>query len=171
MKSRKAESVIPCMFSMPEVQILNRSGDQLTVCFVIVFFVHFSKAEGLEYVWIFVELLIIVQRSSSDADQRSFRYKSSIRESIIFHSLARDGHYKNIGRSGWLPHEGMQKWLTRTHPFQPLGFSKEAVDFTHFTQWSLGPSFVFDNGFNFLAKWLDILRILRKVEKRVSKPL
>ena len=43
-----------------------------------IFLARVDKSEGLEYLRILVEMLIIVERSGGRGNQRSFRYESPI---------------------------------------------------------------------------------------------
>ena len=80
------------MFSVPKHEIIHRSRDELVLSTLFILFRYFSKSERLEYVCVFVKLVLIVYRSSGDTDQRSFWYKRSIRERKVLQGLAYDGH-------------------------------------------------------------------------------
>ena len=63
------------------------------------------------------------------------------------------------------------KTLTSTQSFHTFTLPKKAVDSTHLTQCSFRPPLTLNNSFNFLSKWLDVLRIRRKVEECMSETL
>ena len=60
----------------------------------------------------------------------------------------------------------------RTHAARDtMTLLQEAVEFAHPCQRSLCPSILLDDPFCLLSKWLDVLRVHRKVEKCMSKGL
>ena len=55
--------------------------------------------------------------------------------------------------------------------FPTLALFEEAVYSVHFAHCGFGPSLFTNDRFHFLTKWLDVLRICCKVEKRMSEAL
>lgn len=60
---------------------------------------------------------------------------------------------------------------TSTEALHTFGFPEKAIYFSHLAHCSFCPSLLLHNGFNFLAKRLDVLRICRKVQERISETL
>ena len=60
---------------------------------------------------------------------------------------------------------------TDANAFHTLALLEEAVYFSHLVHCGLRPSLLLNDAFNLLTKGVDILRICRKVEERMSEHL